>query len=288
MFNARAAALKPSDRARRFFLQFDAWTSSELLALLDDPGFVASLRPPTRRLFATVRPTLPFSRPTAFFEMALMLSKQAVSRAERMVRGMELTPPLPEPIDERPPLPCASHPQALLRMAKYLERIFEHGFPGVHAAPNDGAPWRAFVAAFAAFGSGALATLAPTPLGGWPTPLNTEPDGAYFFLFAEFALRRVELAWSPFWFRTARLFVALEDLFDAAYEWPMMRRNLQEYSRKPGPAKPRIDAFMQHLARFEADFKGRATLTRLTRVHALNVCHANRDEIVAGFPPQSG
>ena len=284
LFDARAATLASSDGARRFFLQFDAWTNSELVERLDDAGFVASLRAPSRRLFAIPRPSSPFRSSKAFLEMAVMLSKQLVARAQRLMLRMPLTPPFPDPSDERPPLPCTTHEAAILKMAGFLERVFEHGFPGLRKSRGRGAPWEQFVDAFSAFGAGALATQPSASPGGPPTLLNTEPDGAYFFLFAEFALSRVELRWSPFWFRVARLFVALQDLFDAAYEWPLLRRDLLQYARKPGGAAGWKRVFAAHLGRFEREFDGRRRLQRLTRAHAMNVAHANRDLLVAVVP----
>jgi hypothetical protein len=269
---------------RRFFFQFDAWSSPRILACLAEEGFRNALSPAARRLFVDPQVALPFEDPDGFHNVTTRLIDRASSRAFKLIAADRLPTPFPDPAIVFPPSGVGDHKEAMRRAARYVAAIAEQHFPGLGAL--EVAASQAFERAFVLFATGNLAFVPTDVEDGVFEELNSEPDSGFFFLFAELALGAivVDEPHADCWFALARLFVACEDAFMALYDAPAQDRlRLVSYVRERRGSKPPqpVPEVLAQVARFKARFNDRATtLDKLSLTHSINLCHALRDAVV--------
>lgn len=258
-------------RETRFLMRFDAWTNPPVLVQLLDEEFVATLSRRARTQFALppgLRESAP--RPEAINELAGRLMQAAREHAERLACG-----------EAAPRSAALSRGEEFQKVERFLHAVFRRCWPGGRAD----ATIEEIERAFALFASGGLAFVAADESDAFRAKLNAEPDSAYFFAFAEFALTACSLGGprASDWFSFARLFVALEDVFMAKYGAPARPRDLDlQYLREQrSAAKPLAWSELEgHLDRFRKLFPNLKSLANLKLAHTINVLHAARDEIV--------
>lgn len=263
-------------RETRFFLRFDAWTNPPVLSQLLDEEFHRELRGATRQLFG-LSEEVRGEAPTAeqIVELSIGLMQRARERAERLACG--------EPVDPKPRRARAVAPterQKFESVARFLYKLFRGRWPGTRSV----ATLEEIERAFALFAAGALAFVPLGETDAYRMKLNAEPDSAYFFAFAEFALQAIRLGvpQRADWFAFARLFVALEDVFVARYGAPLRRRDLDEqYLRQHRSARAPFELaeLREHVQRYRELYPTVDQLDQLELAHTINVLHAARDEV---------
>lgn len=282
LFEARAAAPFPGHpRARRFFQQLDAWSHPQLVGLLREPAFVATLSPAARERFVGAPlDRFPLRYPIALFQFAQSLFEVVKTRAEYLMEGRFDLPALD--LADGVWEPCADGAAAHRAIADYVRSIVELHFG---RAPLD---WDALGDAFALFASGRLALLAPgtgadDPIG---SGLNGEPDSGYFFCFAELALQAAERArhvgeHDDFWWRFARITVVAQEFFLATYAAEVPERTFAHCVRASRKLRPELTlaAMRAHLAAADLPV-GAAALPALVQRHAENILCAGRDDFL--------
>lgn len=282
MLRARARRRFPRDRAEatRFLLRFDAWTNGSVLRHLLDPKFARQLAGAERELFSLGRNTKGVPTPAEVNELAGWLMQCARDRAERLANRDPSDPLNGEDVEAR-------------RRRQRMERLLDKVAVFLHATYWTGWPdrdGRVAIAdlerAFAQFASGALAFVPAKEPDAYRSKLNAEPDSAYFFLFAEFALRACQRSGAGAvedWFQLARLFVALQDVFVARYGSPLMKRDLDDQYLREHRSRgrpPSLRDVLEHVERQKAMFPASADLEWLARAHEINLLHAGRDEVI--------
>lgn len=264
-------------RETRFFLRFDAWTNPPVLSQLVDEEFHRQLRGASLQLFG-MSEEVRREAPTAdhIVELSIGLMQRARERAERLACGE-----LPEPKPRRARAVAATERRRFEVVAQFLYKLFRGRWPGTRTI----ASLEEIERAFALFAAGALAFVPLEETDAYRMKLNAEPDSAYFFAFAEFALLAVRLGvpQSSDWFSFARLFVALEDVFVARYGAPLQRHDLDEQylrQQRSAGAPFELAELREHLARYRQLYPTARQLDQLELAHTINVLHAARDEVV--------
>lgn len=309
LLETRAAqSFDPFRVERRFFLQFDAWTNATVAKWLVEPArktFRDGLSSAAKALFVDAMPH-PFGSTTPLFidvegltSLAGTLYEKALSRGQALPEGPARAPRASLDLDltmlrftpnQTPdePSPAFTPEQAVIdRVATFLEAIF-----GMHphAAAAASAPANGltqFERTFALFASGHLnfvSRLEPDP---YQCELNCEPDSAFFFCFAEFAIQVCRLLENrrPYWFPLVRLFVALEDAFLEAYAPRLGPHCFDQYKRERRWMElvPEPELY-DHVRRFMTDHPDVSSLEKLTMIHSTNALYAAKDMIFKPRP----
>jgi hypothetical protein len=169
-------------------------------------------------------------------------------------------------------------------LAGYLRPLWS--FPATNAAaqPADAEIGPDLAQAIAHFGTGRLRICADG-VKGFDALLNAEPDSAYFFAFAEIALRcmQVDTAHSRFWFSLARTFTALQEPFTDVYADPACGRAhcaFKRSNRRDGVRTAEPSVVRDRLDYYRKRMPSRRFLPELEARFATSILSALYDEIV--------
>jgi len=256
MLNERAKLPETSlGLERRMIVRFDAWTDPRILKCLEEHKSLIS--DDARKFFCKGQPKIDPTVLRCAFEL---LTRIPLDRARKLAAGQEYGAKArvegraalllqavrnslgPEKVvkgmADRELLPLL-----IKRIANYLHTIFN-----VHVASGD-LPSPRLDTLFAKFASGALRIEDRGP----QEFMNAEPDGAFFFAFAEFCIQAARFSaypGRPWWLALGGLFVALQDVFCVRYHRTGGERRFSEYRDIffNDKRKMSVDVLLKHVA----------------------------------------
>jgi len=232
-------------RQQRMFVQFDAWTDPHFLGWL--LRYEHLLLGNAKKLFVARRPKININLLICGFAL---LKDVPLDRAMRRASGQVYKVPVRVSKDTARLLK-ANHTtvrEVIREIAAYLHEIFSRHF----RQKGRTTPSPLLEAAFARFASGLL-RISP----GSQQQLNSEPDSAYFFVFAEFCIQAAYYRAQPsreWWLSLGGLFSALQDVYCLRYHRRGAQRRVAEYGdvfydpRRPIP----VDLLLDHVASVQA------------------------------------
>lgn len=221
LFVSRANLLVgPRYRQQRMFVQFDAWTDPRYLGWLLKYGH--RLKGNAKNLFVRGRPEFDINLLICGFALLKDVPlDRAIRRASKQVYGV---PVRVSPDVAR--LLAANHTtvrEVIREIAAYMHQIFSRYFrPKGKTTPSKG-----LAKSFARFAAGKLRINE-----GIQQQLNSEPDSAHFFVFAEFCIQAAYYGAKPsrqWWLSLGGLFAALQDVYCLRYHRNGAKRRVAEY-----------------------------------------------------------
>ena len=235
----------PRYRQQRMFVQFDAWTDPRFLGWLLKHGH--RLRGHAKDLFVKGRPKFDINLLICAFALLKDVPlDRAIRRASEEVYGVPVR--VSEDVARLLETNHTTVREVIREVAAYLHKIFSRHF---HQKGRT-TPSPRLEAAFARFASGKLRINA-----GIQQQLNSEPDSAYFFVFAEFCIQAAYYRARPsreWWLSLGGLFAALQDVYCLRYHRNGAQRRVAEYGdmfydgRRPIPDELLLD----HVASVQA------------------------------------
>ncbi len=223
-FLAAALPRNPRTRAQRLFVQFDAWCDPRLHAWLVDPANQAKLSPEARALFVTPMKKLPTLDPGALGRAFALFENAPLDRARSLGAGTAYAAGIQAKQDQFKQVGAAPDDrEAVIReLAAWQRAIYELSYPSRRGRPNP-----ELELAILQFATGQLQI--EDPGSEW---MNSEPDSALFFCFAEFCLQAAQrgtTASRSWWLRLGVVFAAAQDFYVIRYHQKGAPRRRENY-----------------------------------------------------------
>lgn len=232
LLRQRATWIQTRGKASVFFARYDAWTQPALWLWLNErgselPSLARALFDPKSNSFTAADPR-PRDVHDAIESAGITLKPVPLSRACMLARGMTQT------VD--PPATWRGEPMtkpALAEFWKSIDRLAQHHVSVLRATYGSSEPELvAMEKAILAFSIGGLRAQPELPQ---PEIINCEPEGAQFFVFAEFFAQAWEKETQPdrkeLWRRLATLFAFAQPAFCKAYGGDGRSRRREAYRR---------------------------------------------------------